>query len=389
MRFRAVFIKSLREQWRAPLVLFLTLIFAPLIVYLYSLFFPNEGSTSYSVILLNHDTGTTLNNQSFQAVDGIRSALEDVTYANGSPLIRIKEAYSFNDVEEMLRERKALVYISIPEGFSQTLVDARRGVIESPAEITFGGDLTNPYYAVAAVLATSAVDAYIQQESGIAWPASYVEEPLGGSGTRSEFEIYVPGILIFASIMLVFTAAMTIAREVEAGTLKRLAISRMRAFDLLGGTSLTLVLVGLLAMLLTLLTALAIGFHSNGPLWLVVLVVLICNLSIVGVGMLIAAFSKTVAQAFIIANFPLGIFIFFSGAMFPMPSDKLFEIGGRGFGLCSLIPARHAVDALNKVMTLGLGFKGVLFELAMLAALSLLTFMIGVWLFQKRQMHTC
>ena len=189
--------------------------------------------------------------------------------------------------------------------------------------------------------------------------------------------------------MLVFTAAMTIAREVEAGTLKRLAISRMRAFDLLGGTSLTLVLVGLLAMLLTLLTALAIGFHSNGPLWLVVLVVLICNLSIVGVGMLIAAFSKTVAQAFIIANFPLGIFIFFSGAMFPMPSDTLFEIGGRGFGLCSLIPARHAVDALNKVMTLGLGFKGVLFELAMLAALLLITFMIGVWLFQKRQMHTC
>ena len=87
MRFWAVFIKSMREQWRAPLVLFLTLIFAPLIVYLYSLFFPSEGSTSYSVILLNNDTGTTLNGQPFRAVDGIRTALEDLTYANDSPLI--------------------------------------------------------------------------------------------------------------------------------------------------------------------------------------------------------------------------------------------------------------------------------------------------------------
>ena len=387
MKFWAVFIKSVREQWRAPLVLFLTLIFAPLIIYLYSLFFPGEGSTVYSILVLNQDGGVQTDGSSFHAIDGITAALENVTYADGSPMLRIKEAGDFNDVESMLRERKALAYIIIPEGFSRTIIDARRWDIKEPVALTFGGDLTNPYYAVAAVLATSAVDSYIQQESGITWPVSYIEQPLGGSGTRTEFEIYVPGILIFAAIMLVFTAAMTITHEVEAGTLKRLAISRMKTFDLLGGTSLTLLIVGMVAELLTFLTAFALGFRSNGPLWLAFLVGALCSLSIIGVGMLIAAFSKTVSQAFILANFPLGIFMFFSGAMFPMPSDTLFEIAGKGFGLCDLIPARHAVDALNKIMTLGSGFKDVTFELAALVVLTLVYFMSGVWFFRKRQMQ--
>ena len=388
MRFWAVFTKSIREQWRAPLVLFLTLIFAPLIIYLYSLFFPGEGSTVYSILILNQDSGVQANGVSFHAIDGIEDALKNVTYADGSPMLRIKEAGYFNEVESMLRERKALVYIIIPEGFSRTMKDTHPGNNPEPITLTFGGDLTNPYYAVAAVLATSAVDSYVQQEYGITWPVSYVEKPLEGSGTRTEFEIYVPGILIFASIMLVFTAAMTITREVEAGTLKRLAISRMKTFDLLGGTSLTLLIVGITAELLTFLTAIALGFQSNGPLWLAFLVGTLCSLSIIGVGMLLAAFSKTVSQAFILANFPLGIFMFFSGAMFPMPSDTLFEIAGRGFGLCDLIPARHAVDALNKIMTLGLGFKDVTYELTALIVLTLVYFMSGVWFFRKRQMQT-
>ena len=388
MRFWAVFTKSMREQWRAPLVLFLTLVFAPLIIYIYSLFFPGEGSSVYSILILNQDSGIQTNGMPFRAIDGITDALKNVTYANGSPMMRVKEAGDFSEVENMLRERKALAYIIIPEGFSRAMKDAQYGNVSEPVTLTFGGDLTNPYYAIAAVLATSAVDDYVQHECGITWPVSYVEQPLGGSGTRTEFEVYVPGIVIFASIMLVFTAAMTITREVEAGTLKRLAISRMKAFDLLGGTSLTLLIVGIVAELLTFLTALALGFHSNGPLWLAFLVGTLCNLSIIGVGMLIAAFSKTVSQAFIIANFPLGIFMFLSGAIFPMPSDTLFEIAGKGFGLCDLIPARHAVDALNKIMTLGLGFKDVIFELTALVVLTLVYFMIGVWFFRKRQMQT-
>ncbi len=55
----------------------------------------------------------------------------------------------------------------------------------------------------------------------------------------------------------------------------------------------------------------------------------ITAIAVVGVGLIVAAFSKTVSQAFIIANFPLIFFMFFSGAVYPLPRIRLFEVAGR------------------------------------------------------------
>ena len=101
-----------------------------------------------------------------------------------------------------------------------------------------------------------------------------------------------------------------------------------------------------------------------------------------------ACFSKTVSQAFVIANFPLGFLMFLTGTAFPLPRFTLFTIAGHGFALPDLLPPTHAVVALNKIFTLGAGFTDVTFELAALTLLSVLYFGIGVWLFQRTQMRT-
>jgi len=255
------------------------------------------------------------------------------------------------------------------------------------SKITFGGDLTNPYYPVAAILATSAVDAYIQAASGKPAPIQYVEQPLGGSGARTEFETYVPGLFVFATIMLIFLAAMTVAREVESGTLRRLQITRMTAFDLLGGITMTLLVIGVIAELLTFATALGMGFRSQGPLWVALVVGVLTGLSVIGAGLLVAGFSRSVAQAFVIANFPLALFMFFSGVMFPIQKIVLFSVGGHEVGLFDFLPTAQAVVALNKVFTLGAGFDQVAFELAALAVLSVLYFAAGVRLFHQRHLR--
>ncbi len=65
----------------------------------------------------------------------------------------------------------------------------------------------------------------------------------------------------------------------------------------------------------------------------------------------------------------------------------LFTIAGCGFALVDLLPPpTHAVIAMNKVFTLGAGFKDVYPELAALT-LSVLYMGIGVWLFQRTQMR--
>jgi ABC-2 type transport system permease protein len=364
----------------------LTLIFPALFVYLYWLFFPSSGSTSYTVLVINQDEGIEIEGQVTNAGQEAIEAIKGVSYADGSPLLTVKQADSEDEVEPMLRDRQAVVFILIPADFSRQLAAARSGDEAASVDLIFGGDLTNPYYAVAAMLATAAVDQYTQEASGQGSLLQYIEEPLGGSGTRTEFEIYVPGMFVFAIIMLVFLASMTVAQEIESGTLLRLKITRMTSIELLGGITLALVIVGVAAELLALGTALALGFRSYGPVWAAILVGTWTSLSIIGVGMIVASLSKTVAQAFIIANFPMGLFMFFSGAIYPVPPVSLFEIAGRSINLYDLLPPHHAVVALNKILTLGVGIEEILYELICLAVLSIIYFAAGAWLFQKRHL---
>jgi ABC-2 type transport system permease protein len=214
-----------------------------------------------------------------------------------------------------------------------------------------------------------------------------VEEAIGGSGTRTEFENYVPGLLVFAVVMLIFQSSMLVAREVEAGTLRRLVLSRAGAAEFLAGVSAAQVLVGVASVALTLAVAYALGFRSLGPEWLALLVGALTALSVVGMGLVVACFAQTVTQAFLVANFPLALLMFFSGAVYPAPKVALFTLAGAEIGLYDILPATHAVTALNKVMALGSGLGDVTYELTALVILTLIYFGLGVWLFRRTHMR--
>jgi hypothetical protein len=79
--------------------------------------------------------------------------------------------------------------------------------------------------------------------------------------------------------------------------------------------------------------------------------------------------------------------MFLSGAIFPIPTVTLFEIAGQPFALCDFLPPRHAVIALNKILTLGAGLDEVTYELVALVVLSVLYFAVGTCIFQRRHMR--
>lgn len=392
MKLWVVFIKTLREFRRDLLVLLLSIVFAPLFVLLYWVI-TSGGSTTYPVMVVNLDQGATLPDGSrLEGGIAVVAGLSKVTYADGQPVLKVETVLSRQKAEPRLRDRNAALLLVIPADFSRALVSSRLSGVESahqgePATITFVGDLTNPAYPIAGIMVNGALDQYIQSAIGQVRPIEVVEEALGASAARTEFENYVPGLLVFAVIMLVFLAAMTIAREIEDGTLRRLQLTRMTAFDLLGGISLAVILVGAASVLLTFAVAVSLGFRSQGPLWVAVLVGIITSISIVGAGLVVAAVSRSVSQAFVIANFPLALFMFFSGVVFPMKPVILFTVAGRGISLYDLIPATHSVAALNKILTLGAGLDQVGYELAGLVTLSTIYFLIGVLLFQRRHLN--
>jgi len=379
MKILKIFWKSLKEQARDWSTMSLSLIIGPFFVLLYWLMIPS-GSTTYGVVVLNQDKGSS-------GADTI-AVMETLSYASGDPLLDVTIVTDREEAETLLQDRDAEVLIIIPEDFSDALLTASLGDKSATSAITLVGDLTNPYYAVGAIMASSAIDEYVQDVTSETRPITIEEIALGASGGRSEFDLYVPGMLIISVVMLVFIVSMTITYEVEAGTLRRLQLTRMTAFDLLTGISLSTILLGIIAVLLTFLVAMALGFESQGPIWAAMLIGAITAIAVVGVGLIVAAFSKTVSQAFIIANFPLIFFMFFSGAVYPLPRIRFFEVAGRVVSLYDVIPPTHAVVALNKILTLGAGLTDVLYEIVSLVVLSVLYFAIGIWFFHRRHMQT-
>jgi ABC-2 type transport system permease protein len=388
MRLWQVFIKSVREQKRDLWVICLSLVFAPLFVFIYYVMTGSTGTTSYGVLVINQDAPVTLANGTILAAgEDVVAGLRDLSYQNGSPLLKVTLVENREVADQKLRNRAAAALVIIPADFSTKLAAFRSGDISASTDLTFIGDLTNPYYTVAAVMAMTAADAYSQAFTNAPRPVELVEIPLGASAARSEFENYVPGLFVMAVVLMIFQAAMTPMRDIESGALRRLRLTPLTSFDYLGGTSLWLGLVSVGAVLLTFATAVGFGFRSQGPIWLAFLVVAITSLSIIGIGLIVACFSKTISQAFVIANFPLGFLMFLTGAAFPLPRYTLFTLFGHSFALPDLLPPTHAVVALNKIFTLGAGLKDVVFELTALTLLSVLYFSIGVWLFQKMQMR--
>jgi ABC-2 type transport system permease protein len=383
MRLWSVFRVSVREQLRSPWDLLLTLVLIPGMLLLYWSFM-GGGSTSYAVLVIDQDTGPVA------AVSGAREAMgrmAQVSYQNGDPLLRIVTVSDRAGAERRLRDREAAALVIFPPGFTAA-VRSRSASAGGVANVTLVGDLNNPYYSVAAILSTAAIDAYVRAASGQVSPVAIVEQPLGGSGSRSEFESYVPGLLVAAGALMLYSVAIAIARQIEAGTVRRLRITRMTAFDLLGGIALLYILVALLSIVVAFLVAGALGFRSQGPLWLGLVICALSSLSVIGAGLLTACFSRTTAKAAIVANFPLLVLLFLSGAVFPMPRADLFSLAGHLVQPYDLVPLTHAVAALNKVLTLGAGVREVAFELGALGFLSVVYLGAGMWLFQRLHLRT-
>ncbi len=383
MRLWNVFVKCAREQKRDLWVLMLSLAFAPLFVFIYWLMTSAGGSTTYGLIVINQDQGY----QDQRAGQALVLQLKEFSYENGAPFLRVIEETDRTTAEKRLQNREAAALLIIPEDFSEVVEGMKEARQVKLTSLEFVGDLTYPTYTVAAVSAMTVADTFISSLSQETRPVAFLETPLGASASRSEFENYMPGLFIFAVVITIFQAAMLVTRESEGGKLIRLRMAGVSSFEFLGGVSAWLVLVSVISAGVTFATAIALGFTSQGPLWLAVLVIIITSFSIIGSGMIVASFAKTVSQAFVIANFPLGLLMFLTGAIFPLPRTSLFTIAGHEMAFADILPPTHAVIALNKIFTLGAGFSDIGFELSLLIILSALYFAIGVILFRRMNLQ--
>jgi ABC-2 type transport system permease protein len=311
--------------------------------------------------------------------------LRGVQSPEGDSVLRVRLVEA-DEVEGLLESRRVDVAITIPEGFSQAILSARGGRTTIPVPVGSRGDPANPDYIMAAVWADMTVMAFVEIATGLRSPALLAPETISGSSSLTEFELYVPALLMLAPMMLMFTAAGALIREKDKGTLVRLRLSNLSVFEWLTAVSATQLLVGLLALALTYLTAMAVGYEANGSMLIFLLVGALASLSVMAFSVLVAAFLRTVFDLVTVGCFPFFILMFFSGGMFPLPGISLFELGGRSIQINEILPTTHATSALNRVLGYDAALGDITYELVAVVILTAAFYAFGTWIFRRRHM---
>ena len=382
MKWYYVFIKSLKEQLRDYWILALTLLFAPFFVFMYFLM-SETGKPEYKILLMFEKTSET-GQKSLEYEESLFEWLQEYADSEQNVILNYNQAESRKSGIDLLQNGKADAMIVLPDNFSHII--SGEGDFQT-GEIELVGDITDLKYIISAVWTEELVNAFVLTSSGLKLPFHWKETTLGHSGKRSEFDLYVPGLMIFAIIMMLFTASASIVREPESGTLERLKLSNLSAFEFLLGLSVIQVIIGIISLLLTIGVAIMLGYDLLPRTFgFIMLIGFLTSLSMISFSLIVSALCRSIKDVAVIGTFPLMLLMFFSGAFFPVEGGKLFTINSFSFHLNDLLSPTWAVDAFNKVLIKGLDSSSAMTEITAIVILTILYFWIGVWAFRKRHM---
>ncbi len=374
MRAWFVFLVALKQKRRDHLGLLLTVLTAPLFVMMYWVFF-SDVSATYHVAIFDGDT--TAQAGSTHGAAFVES-LEEFTSSDGTPFFSVSTVSSRSALERTVQRGEASVGVVLNDDFSRGLSSAR-----TAAKAELIGDATDPNYRISSALIGKALNGYAAKVTATPPTVTVEENPIGLSGARTPFEAYVPGLLVFAVIMLIFSSSMSVVREVESGTLARLRLTPVTSLDLLFGLSSVQLILGLASVSLTLATAWLLGFRSEGSLILAMAIASLACLASVGIGMVVASLSKTQTRSFLISSVAMFLLVLFSGIVFPRPDVTILTVAGQTIDLFDLLPTTHMGGALGKVMTLGATTGEIAYEIIALTAISLANYVLGGLLFAR------
>ncbi|MGB9370816.1 MAG: ABC transporter permease [Halobacteriota archaeon] len=207
-------------------------------------------------------------------------------------------------------------------------------------------------------------------------------QPIAGTQSFSPFDYMVPGLIILAILLQVSLVSASLVRDIERGTLDRLKLSVVRAFDLLFGTLLAWTLVTLAQVPLLIAVATGLGYNYSGgslsSLELAIVIGVIAGMASIALALLIASFAKNEMQALELGAMITLPLAFLGGAFFPLP-PQVIEFRGMTFSVYDALPWTHAISALRSVLTYGTGLSAdIVVQIVWLIVLTAILFVVAV-----------
>lgn len=377
MKIVHCFIKTFKENLRDWKILILAIVFAPFFVYLMYMYMGDHRSSLYNIVVINNDDGGVSSADLIAEWEKIRSI-------EGNPLLRISMISDSSAANKMIKNREADLFVTIPRDFSESLKMYINGNGRYISPLTIYGDQANAKY----IAATSFIDfitySYLGSKTGIELPMSINYKYAGRGEITSEFDLYIPALLVLSIIMILFTAGASIVREVEKDTITRLTLSELSSSEFMAALSINQIIIGIICLLLTLLAAFSVGYRTSGSIALFLLTGAVTCFSVISISIITACFIRTMFGLLTLGCFPFFILAFFSDSFMPLPKINLLRLAGNQLYLNDILPTATATRAFNKILNYNSGFNEILFELIWITLIAIIYFLIGVWLFKRK-----
>jgi ABC-2 type transport system permease protein len=358
--------KSLLEMVREVQLTLLTLLLPLVFLVLARLMYTNQLLVTHPLLVSSTDPQG----------DMLIARLQTERYRDGRGIFDIELESDQNGAMTALKDQSATALLVIDVDKSQAV-----------PRVTIIGDALNPRFYRASTILENNIRRYADHISGRPEVVKIVEQPVSVSLPKNEFDLYAPGMITFAILMIIPQTAMLVAREVRWNTLRRLRITRLGAGELLGGISLAQMVVALVQVIIIFAAALGLGFHNQGSLWLAILVGLVLSFSAIGQGMVVACFSEDDSQAANVGSTLTMLQVFLSGSFYQIPPMTMFTLAGHQIDLFDIIPATHGFFSLQQVLSFGAEFRDIAFRLGATVLLSAVYFWVGVVVFRRLKMR--
>jgi len=377
MKVVSCFIKTFRENLRDWKILILVIVFAPFFIYLMYMYMGDPKTSMYNVVVINNDNAGLSSEELINEWKGLKTD-------KGKPLLEIKLVSDTAAARRMIRNREADLFVTIPGDFSQSLQAFLSGGSRYISPLTNYGDQANVRYMAAVSFIDYLTFGYLGFKTGIELPMNMNYEYAGKGKITSEFDLYIPALLVLAIIMMLFTAGASIVREVEKDTITRLSLSRLTSAEFMTALSLNQIIIGLICLFVTLLAAFSVGYKTSGSIPLLFLIGTVTCFSVISISIITACFIRTMFGLLTLGCFPFFILAFFSDSFMPLPKINMFRLAGNQVYLNDLLPTATATRAFNKILNYDSGISDVAFEFIWITVFAVIYFLIGTWLFKRK-----
>ena len=193
---------------------------------------------------------------------------------------------------------------------------------------------------------------------------------------------FVPAIMgMLLMLVCAMMTSISIVREKEKGTMEVLLVSPVKPLMIIIAKAIPYLVIAFVILLIILLMArFVLGVPMVGSLFWIIVISIIYILLALSLGLLISNIAKTQLVALLLSAMVLLVpIVMLSGMLFPVESmPRVLQ------WISAIVPPRYYIEAMRKLMIMGVGIKEVAREVLILTGMLVLLMTLALAKFNKR-----